>query len=52
MEQIKHDTVAGGCVNLYRSPEARVTFVKAQGVLCVSNPEKYSTEMNEGNDNW
>lgn len=36
----------------YRSPEVRVVSVKAHGILCISNPDLYSTEMEEGNDNW
>lgn len=47
MEQDKHNTIMR-----YTSPESRVVFVKAQGILCVSNPEKYSTETSEGDDNW
>ncbi len=47
MEQVKHDTVMR-----YASPESRVVLVKAQGILCVSNPEKYSTETEEGDNNW
>lgn len=52
MEQVKHDTVVGNNVKRYTSPMTTVVFVKAQGILCVSNPDKYSTEMSEGEDNW
>ncbi len=36
----------------YRSPEVRVIEVKTQHVLCISNPDAYITEMEEGDDNW
>ena len=52
MEQVKYETAAGKGANRYASPMVKVVFVKAQGILCVSNPEEYTTEMNEGNDNW
>ncbi len=52
MEQVKHDTAAGDYRQWYSSPEVRVVFVKAQGILCISNPDSHSTEMEEGNDNW
>ena len=37
MEQVKHNTASGDSVKRYASPEAKVVFVKAQGVLCQSN---------------
>ena len=37
----------------YSSPKTKVVFVKIQGILCSSNPkETYSTETEEGDDNW
>lgn len=52
MEQVKHDTVDGVSEKRYTRPRAKVVFVKTQGMLCVSNPDKYTTEMEAGNDNW
>lgn len=38
MDQVKHNTAAGdNSVKLYASPRTTVVFVKAQGVLCLSN---------------
>lgn len=37
MEQVRRNTTSGDSKKLYRSPEARVDLVKAQGVLCGSN---------------
>lgn len=36
----------------YRSPKAKVVFVKMQSILCFSNPDSNTTEMDEGDDNW
>lgn len=37
----------------YSSPKTKVVFVKMQGILCSSDPkETYSTETEEGDDNW
>lgn len=36
----------------YKSPKTKVVFVKPQSILCISNPDAYTTEMEEGNDNW
>ena len=52
MEQVRHDTAAGESVKRYASPEVKVVFVKTQDILCVSNPERYSTETEEGDSNW
>ena len=52
MEQVKHDTAAGDYRQRYSSPEVRVVFVKAHGMLCISNPDANTTEMKEGDDNW
>lgn len=36
----------------YKSPNTKVVYVKMQNILCVSKPEKYITETEEGDDNW
>ena len=36
----------------YSSPKVKVILVKPQNILCVSNPDAYTTEMGEGDDNW
>ena len=42
-------------VKQYISPKIKVVSVKAHGMLCtskLSEPDLYSTEMEEGDDNW
>lgn len=36
----------------YRSPKTKVVFVAGQDILSVSNPDAYTTEMEEGEGNW
>lgn len=36
----------------YESPKIKVIEIDIQELICVSNPEKYSTEMEYGDDNW
>lgn len=36
----------------YMSPEVCVIALNNQDVICFSNPEKYITETEEGDDNW
>lgn len=38
MEQFKHDTAAMDSEKRYSSPRTKVVFVKAQGILCMSDP--------------
>ena len=53
MKKLKHNTAAENSVKqYYRSPMIKVVSVKANGILCISKPDSYLTEMEEGNDNW
>ena len=53
MKKLRHNTAAENSVKqYYRSPMIKVVSVKAHGILCISNPEAYTTEMEEGDDNW
>lgn len=36
----------------YRSPKTKVVFVAGQDILSASNPDAYTTEMEEGEGNW
>lgn len=36
----------------YCGPKVKVVFVVGQDILSVSNPDAYTTEMEEGSDNW
>lgn len=38
MEQVRHDTATEYNGKRYESPKARMVSVKAQGLLCISNP--------------
>lgn len=48
MEKVKHGNAAGDSVKRYRSPETRVVFVKAQGVLCGSNDSMREYDYGNG----
>ena len=39
-------------IHPYKSPKAKVVFMKMQSILCISNPDANTTEMEEGDDNW
>ena len=52
MKKLRHNTAAENSVKQYISPKIKVHSVKAHGMLCISNPDSYSTEMVEGDDNW
>ena len=52
MKKLRHNTAAENSVKQYISPKIKVVSVKAHGILCISNPDSYSTEMVEGDDNW
>ena len=47
-----NDNTIPGREKQYRSPKTKVVFVAGQDILSVSNPDAYTTEMEEGNDNW
>lgn len=52
MKKLRHNTAAENSVKQYISPKIKVVSVKAHGILRISNPDSYSTEMVEGDDNW
>ena len=55
MKKLRHNTAAENSVKRYIGPMIKVVSVKAHGMLCTSNvrnPDSYSTEMEEGDDNW
>lgn len=37
---------------LYRRPEVKVVLINTHVLFNISNPEAYSTEMEEGDENW
>lgn len=49
MEQIKHVAAAEDCGKRYSSPEVKVVFVRAQGILCQSgNGPMYEKDYGDG----
>lgn len=36
----------------YRSPKVKAVFLTGQDILSASNPDAYTTEMEEGEGNW
>lgn len=51
---VDNNTVFSRKDKQYRSPKTKVVPVRTQGLLCdgFSKGETYTTEMEEGNDNW
>lgn len=36
----------------YESPKIKAIEIDVHELICVSNPEKYTSEMEAGDDNW
>ena len=49
---MNNNIAISGQERLYSTPETEPVFVKVQSILCISNPDANTTEMEEGDYNW